>query len=193
MIPELSDYTGRGEWSGRIRKRSKPLIDYEVGGVALNDPSAGLTGYNWTAEYADGAVYIWREDLGESTKVSILAREGITRIGLAFNQNMQPYLCWEEGDGCFLWYYSPSGAMEMMQIADAVEPCLTLDERRLELVSNSDVILSYRNGTSLCARVQRENFATEHVLADIGDSELTGAGMTTGLHMQWRYRPNSGS
>jgi len=187
MIPTLSISERFMPWQFKMRDPQSPLVDFEHGGIALNDPSQGLRGYDWTAEYdADSAnVYASRDDVG--TRVAIFNRAGIIRLGLAFDQNMRPNLCFTDGLGTHVWFYmSSTESMGVLTIPGASSPCITLDDRRPERVSDSDVILSYMNGDNLCIRVQREQFAVEHALALDNPSALVAAGMTKELAMQWR-------
>lgn len=190
MIPILSIVPYPGPWSARMRDHRNPLVDYEVGGIAINDPSQGLGGYDWTAEYdlADGWVYVWREDQGKASKVGVLQRPGIIRIGLAFDQNMRVHLCWTDSVGTFLWRYSAdTGEMVAVQVAGASSPCITMDDHRPERVSDSDIILSYISGTQLCFRVQRELYEVVHS-AELGTTaELNASGMA-GFRFQWEWR-----
>lgn len=173
-----------------MRNRRAPLIDYEVGGVAINDPSQGLRGYDWTAEFdpADGWVYVWREDQGKASKVAVLQRPGITHLGLAFDQNMRVHLCWTDATGSFLWRFSnEAGGMITVPIPGASTPAITLDDHRPERVSDSDIILSYISGTQLCFRVQRELYDVVHATELGTAAELNAAGMA-GIRFQWEWR-----
>lgn len=187
MIPTLSVSERFLPWQFKMRDSQSPLVDFEHGGIALNDPSQGLRGYDWTAEYdpESANVYVSRDDL--DTRVAIFNRAGIVRLGLAFDQNMRPNLCFTDSLGTHVWFYmSSTEAMGVLTIPGASSPCITLDDRRPERVSDSDVILSYMNGDNLCVRVQREQFAVEHALALDNPSALVAAGMTKELAMQWR-------
>lgn len=190
MIPVPSTTPVYGPWLYRMRSRKVPLIDYERGGVALDDPSQGLDGYDWTVKYdpADSGIYVWREDQGEASKVLLLTKPGVTRICLAFDQNMRAHVAWEDASGVTLRRYNGT-AMEEMPIPNASSPCLTLDIHQLEFVTNSDILLGYNNGTNLCVRVQREVYAVEHVQGDVGNAPLMMMGANTSFRMQWRMRP----
>lgn len=105
MIPTLSLTSMISEWSARIRTPDNPLVDYEVGGIAVGDTSTGLAGYDWTAYFDPDTsnVYLYREDSGIDSKVVLVNRPGITRVALAFDQNMRPVLAWKDETGVFLW------------------------------------------------------------------------------------------
>lgn len=196
MIPTLSTFVKRSEWAARMRSPDDPLRDYERGGVGVGDASQGLSSYDWTAFFdsTSSNIYLYREDLGESSKVLLLNHAGITRIALAFDQNMRPLLAWAAGTGTSLWRYSSSGGGGYITtpIAGARTPCITLDERRPEGVSNSDVILSYtKDDGHLYCRVQRESYGTERKLSTdpVPDPTLLACGMTKECRLQWRLAP----
>jgi hypothetical protein len=62
------------------------LVDYERGGVALNDPSEGYNSYNWKATYVGEDVVLSREPYTSSEVV--FSYPGITELSFAFDQNM---------------------------------------------------------------------------------------------------------
>ena len=69
-----------------------PLIDRELGGVALSDSSQGLQVKPWTARYIDGDITIEAEDVPAVTWLTVTGL--ISSISLAFDQNMQPVVSW---------------------------------------------------------------------------------------------------
>lgn len=189
MIPTLSVSEDFLPWQFKMRDPSTPLVDYEHGGAALNDPASGLRGYDWTAEYdtSTSNVGVYRDDLGPASKVTVLNRPGITCLGLAFDQNMRPNLCYEDAAGAYRWTYNSTlEVMEEVAIPGASSPCITLDDRRPERVGDSDILLSYMVGSNLCVRVQRELFGTEYSIDVSPATTLVMAGMTRGLAFQWR-------
>lgn len=191
MIPVPSTSPVQAPWLYRIRSRKEPLIDFERGGVALDDPSQGLDGYDWTVKYdqADSGVYLWREDLGESSKVKILTKPGIVRICLAFDQNMRTHLAWEDSTGAVVLRRYDGSTMVETTIPNAKSPCLTLDIHQLEFISNSDILLGYNNGANLCVRAQRDVYAVEHVMGEVGNAPLMMMAANTAFRMQWRMQP----
>lgn len=188
MIPTISFADVRTRWEARMRSPDDPLRDFERAGVAVGNTSQGLRGYDWTAYYFGNQVFLYREDLGDESKVSIVTRADILRIALAFDQNMRPVLAWTDTSGSFLWRYNAAlPGYDTLALPGAAYPCLTLDEKRPEGVSNSDVIVSYTKGNDLYCRVQREAYGVEHLLyEDVPDPRLLAFGMTKELRLQWR-------
>lgn len=61
MIPsgDLSSTVYQSEFlSPDNMTRRSPLEDFELGGVGLNDPSAGLMAQVWYAWYSNGVIFI---------------------------------------------------------------------------------------------------------------------------------------
>lgn len=184
MIPAPSTNPQRAPWLEVVRRRTLPLVDYERGGAGVGDPSGGLSSHQYRAELIDGKVMLFRDEESEGTE--LYSHPTATRIALAFDQNMRPHLAFQSPAGMELWWYdSVSGAMTLSTFT-GTSPCLCTDEKRPALLADSDVILSYKNGSNLCVRVQRERFQTEHVIASDIPGELVAASMNAALRMQWR-------
>lgn len=143
------------------------LVDYEKGGVALGDSSEGLNKYNWELNVV-------------SNTKAMLHREGITPIqvftypskpldvAFCFDQSMNVVLAWQDKDfNLYLRRYnSATNSFQVLNLGIGKCPRLTLDEKRSEFISNSDVILAYITNKSLVYRVQREGFNTIHVVEE---------------------------
>lgn len=149
------------------------LTDKELGGVAINDGSQGLSNWVWTVNVEpDGAVKLWKE--GE-VATTILVQPDIVDIALAFDQNMQPVLAWEsDTGGLFLYWFNP-----VLQnfVTDSFglgrNPRLAMDDKRTLSLGTSDVIFAYISGGKLCYRMQRDRFLTEYIVAtDVTDNRL---------------------
>jgi hypothetical protein len=169
-----------------MRRRTIPLVDHERGGEAIGVPTFNSP-YDWTCVYEDGIIKVYRNDLG--VRHNVLTRADVTHLGMAFDQSMTVYLCFTDGAGSWLYYYNSSiEAMDFLFLgADAITPCMCLDEKRTSLSGDSDVIVSYIKDDELCCRVQREAFLTENVLDEVpAGATLTGFGPNTHLRLQWR-------
>lgn len=143
------------------------LVDYEKGGVALGDSSEGLNKYNWELNVV-------------SNTKAMLHREGITPIqvftypskpldvAFCFDQSMNVVLAWQDSEfNLYLRRYnSATNSFQVLNLGIGKCPRLTLDEKRSEFISNSDVILAYITNKSLVYRVQREGFNTIHVVEE---------------------------
>ena len=148
--------------------RNDPLIDYERGGVGLNDPSQGLLIRNWRARLVGSDVKVCADPFDPLTEVIVYSAAGITELSLAFDQNMRPSLAYLQGDVCKLyWFDSFAAAAVTTTIASGVSSVfMTLDDKRAvsSQVNANDMLLIYLKGPQLCMRQQRDRFATEYVL-----------------------------
>lgn len=163
---------------------TKRLVDYELGGVALNDPSGGLSTQLWTARYVGGQIVV---SDSTNTPAFTLTVAGVTKLSLAFDSNMKPTIAYETAAGGFLyWFDTFVNDNVTTAFPDVRNPAVTLDERRQVLLNNADVIFAYQKADGgLYYRQQRDRFATERLLqADTGDAKL----LAVGMNQQWRLQ-----
>jgi hypothetical protein len=169
--------------------RPSKLVDYERGGIAIQDPSQGLRVRNWTADYVGGdvRVYPFNEPSSAQTLFSVA---GITELSLSFDQNMRPLIAYMIGADAYLWWFdfNANAVVTLALPAGVRSPILTLDDKRsfaTQLALN-DVLLFYILGNNLCYRQQRESFTVERVLASdmTATSFIRRAGMNTQLRVQ---------
>ena len=163
------------------------ITDYELGGVALNDPSLGLRVKTWRAWFdkSDGWVYLQG---GSDTPIQLLQDSSITELSLAFDQNMNVALAYMAGETCKLyWYDSLIEDYTTTTFAGARSPRVALDDKRPVLLGSSDVILAYIRAGTLYYLQQRDRYTVEYELrTDIPDSQrLRNIGMNRNLRMQF--------
>lgn len=174
-----------------VPERSSPLIDYEYGGVAINDSSQGLMVKVWTARYDARAAALYLSAPGVD-EFLLFGRPGVTEIGLAFDQNMNPFVCFVQNKEPWVWWYDPVAQEQVftqsLMPTDAVNPRCTLDDGRSFNVSNSDIILAYVRDGAIRHRKQRERFATERTFAGSAKG-LWQLGMATNLRLEASYFP----
>lgn len=167
-----------------------PLVDWEMGGVALQDPSEGLRVKVWKARlYIDvatavGTVYLGADDVPE---VELFQRTGITQISLAFDQNMQPFIAFEEdGQGWFWWFDTTMATHVFTQLPlGSVAPQCCLDDKLDETTALSDIILAYTRGGALYYRQQRDRYTVETELAASVAGTVLRVGMNQGRRLQF--------
>lgn len=165
------------------------LVDFEYGGVAIQDPSQGLRVKVWRAEYVDGAVVVSADGV---TPTTIITVAHITQIGFAFDANMKPFVCYqlENGDAKYYWFDStvPGFVTSTLPTGTDAPLCAHDDTRNTQVrLGRSDIILTYTRAGSLYFRAQRERYLTEHLLSsEIGDGQLLQVGMNQKLRFQWR-------
>jgi hypothetical protein len=167
----------------KMRDDGAPLIDYETGGVALNDGSQGMLVRVWKATLVGDDIMVGADGV---TPVSVYSTPGITRLALAFDQNMQTFIAWEDASGAHCRFYN-DGAFSIIDLpAGSSNVCATGDENRIVLRNTRDIILAYQRGSSLYFRQQRERFAVEHSLSNAVIGKLSAMGMNKQLRMQFR-------
>lgn len=166
-----------------------PLIDYELGGIGLSDPSEGLKVKLWTL-YLEGEndVTITAEGV---EPVTLFSRDGIQELSLAFDQNMRPFVAFvQHGDAWFWWYDTAISATRFTQLPGAVSPRCTLDDKRQIAQNTSDIILAYVKSNNLYMRYQRDRYTIEYLLKTEVDGTLVSVGMAKNNRLRFKMRYN---
>ncbi len=172
-------------------REPNPFISYELGGIALNDPSEGLQDQVWWARlYKDGVteidtVYIGADNTPEEVWFT---NTDFTEISLAFDQNMNPVLAYmQDGTAKFYWYDTTIEDYTTTTLpAGSRSPKVCLDDKRHLEVASSDIILSYMRDDKLYYRQQRERYNTEHLLkTGLGAQDLIQIGMNSKFRLQF--------
>ena len=177
----------------RIREK---LVDYDMGGVAIQDPSEGLQVKVWRCRFIDGDFVLDADDVAET--VVYTPDVAAVEIGFTFDQNMQPFLTWidEEDDSFFRWYDTTIADFVVTQLdGGTITPRCALDDKRNAsgvLAGLSDVILTYLRDDTLYFRAQRDRYDTEYELATGYEQWRLGQfGIARNLRMQWHLIPPS--
>lgn len=168
------------------------LQDWELGGIALNDPSAGLTVQVWKftlevdPDTGDSSVYTEAPGFPKTLLFTTLAGY-FTEIAGAFDQNMNPLVAYQESGTPKFWWWDPTaGAMVHTTLpTGCIDLRCSLDDKRRFNVEESDIILSYVRGGSLYYRRQRDRYLTEYLLQD-NVSRLVCSAMNVEWCFQWR-------
>ncbi|WP_313116417.1 hypothetical protein [Stenotrophomonas indicatrix] len=170
----------------RVNSTLQPLIDFEMGGVALNDASQGLRVKLWRARVDGDVVYVGPE-VGNEQPAFI--RPGITSVALAFDQNMQPAIAFVQAGLAWLWWYDSSvPGMVFTSFPGVINPRLTLDDKRPTQTSSSDVILGYLRAGSVYYRQQRDRYQIEYLFsASPPCGGLATLCMSTGGRLQFGF------
>ncbi|AHB12139.1 tail fiber protein [Xylella phage Paz] len=188
MIPQLTAAQARAPWAQQMGSRSKPLINYAVGGDTLGD-SATISGTTWVVEYVGQEVRVYKLDAPETYSVAFSGAD-ITFVSLAFDQSMRWVIGYTQaGAGKLHWFDSIVGGYTTYVVPGAVQPFVSLDVRDKVYIGASDVIISYTRDTNLYTRVQRERFATERLLKSAAGAALSRFGLSTVNRLQWQVRP----
>jgi hypothetical protein len=166
-----------------------PTEDYESGGTALDDASAGLQVRTWRAYIEDGeAIYI---DAVGIAPVLAYEGESITQVSLAFDQNMRYALAIvEAGVAKLNWYDTTIPGRTTLTFAGAASPRICMDDKRALATGENDILLAYVKNGKLYHRLQRDRFTIEYWLFDLPEPathRLKRIGMNDGLRLQFEF------
>lgn len=171
--------------------RTSPLYDMERGGVALNDPSEGINGYDWKVWAEINVIKIARAPYDNPTTV-ITTAAAIYWISLAFDQNMRPTIAYMESNKCMLyWYDTVTASPKFSAFADCTSPMLCMDDKRDGADSYNDVLFFYLRAGRLWYRMQRDRYNVEYDLGEVPTwaNRIDQVGMSTNGRLQVRLRP----
>lgn len=160
------------------------MVDYEMGASALNSSASDYNSHLWTAQSDGTVVTVSRDGV---PPVTVLTDSGITQIALGFDQTMRPHIAYIAGGVCkFYWYDTLAGSMQTMVIAGGKTPRLCMDEKRGVFIAYSDLLLTYKVGSNVCLRAQRERFQTEHIIATGQPGDIAVFGLNNKNRLQWK-------
>lgn len=201
MLPKntLNNIDTLDEWLYDYPTPYNPLIDYEMGGIALNDTTQGMDNTLWrlALDKSTGDLMLGKQnEFGQA----LLNDPSIKKVSLAFDLNMRPNYVLEYDDLVkFVYYDTTQSNNATLILHDVKSPYLTLDDRRDENSPNADILLCYIKGNQLCVRYQRDRYLIEHILYELpnNDCVLERVGMTKNWRMQfnlffWQEVPNGG-
>lgn len=175
---------------------STELVDMEMGGVAIQDPSLGLQVQPWLGYWdsTTATAYLHPDpDSGTTSPIAIFTDTGIIEFSFAFDQNMRWITATRKaGDIAQLrWYDSTVEAYVTTTYTGVSTLKLCHDDKRAFQVNlgNSDVIFTYLSGGLLRWRLQRDRFLTQYTKATptfSGNFKISHFGMSTKNRLQWR-------
>lgn len=163
-----------------------PLVDYEEGGVGLLDTSQGLQVQIWKAWLEDDLKIMVKPENGPATE--LFQATQVSELSLCFDQNMRWSIGFVQAGVLKLnWFDTSVGQRVITTFEDVKNPKMTLDDKRPSQLPNSDMILAYIKGNSLCYRQQRDRFTIEYLLRAnlFPGTKLKAIGMGVGLRMQF--------
>lgn len=141
---------------------SSPLIDYEMGGVALRDASEGLQVQVWTF-FLDGTNV--RVSAPSVAATTLFTRTGITELSGCFDQNMNPCVVFVQAGTTVLYWFDSLAGMQVFTTFGAYEnPKVSMDDKRTGQNANNDIIFAYLRERALYFRAQRDRFSIETML-----------------------------
>lgn len=174
-------------------KQSAKGFDYEIGGIAITDPSQGLRVQTWGIRWIGGIVAIFSPT--QPDRILFEVENPIKRAALAFDQNMRPSVAFSEDTpegfrNRLYWYDPTTQAHTFMELPlDAIYPAISLDDTNLEHTSTSDMLLAYINeGGDLTVLRQRDRFLVPYIYPtnlSLG-SYVEKVGMNVGNRFQFK-------
>src|SRR5690606_21444417 len=174
MLPQDGELSTTAAISGFAYPVKGPLPedklqDWELAGVALNDPSQGLMVKVWHLQATKRAGSDDVDVIVSAPGVAptlLFTAPGITEVALAFDQNMNPFVAYHQGSDAKIYWYDPTiPGMTHTTLPSGIRTMrCTMDERRSAFVADSDIVLSYIRAGNLCVRYQRDRYQTEYVL-----------------------------
>lgn len=175
-------------------------VDYELGGINIQDPSKGLEYQIWKARISIGGKHILLSaaNYAEAPFYEATNYGALTEVSVTFDQNMRPVIAFvEDYIPKLQWYDTFVGAQVVTTFDESTygritSPRVSLDEKRENFEGASDIILSYIKDGNLCIRQQIDRYTIEYIL-DIGYSIPAGyyihkTGMNTVSRFQWELR-----
>ena len=190
MIPDgvLSSQTVAAPFVDPVKQPGQRLVDFERGGVAVQDTSQGLDVKVWTLEVIATDVML---SAPASPRHRLFSATDISEVSLAFDQAMRPFVAYIQAGVAKYWWYDTVTAAQIHSMLGNDVRCVrcTTDEKRRWHLGQSDIVLCYLRGDQLCARYQRERYQTEHSLRTVGSqADLISMGLSRSNRLQWRLR-----
>ena len=168
------------------------LSDTHFGGVALGNPTLGITYQLWTAS-TDGVNISLSAP--NTPPFVFLAGVNAVWVGLAIDQNARAFIAYADklGNAFYYWFDSTILAYRTTQIPGLVfRPFAVLDDNRVAELASSDVILAYVRAGVLYFRAQRDRFGVEYTLG-AAPATLVQMGMNTKFRLQFAFQNVQGT
>ena len=186
MIPDnsLSLVNITGDFILAKQYDVNPGLDYEDGGIAINDTSKGNQYQVWRGRLVGDDIIL---DAPEAAPVTVYSAPNITEISFTFDHGMRPALAFVQGYsvGKLRWYDTSIPAYDVLSFADIYTPRIVMDDKRITQDSNRDMIYAYIKDYKLCYRQQRDRFLIEYILSQALYRRLIKIGMNNKLRMQF--------
>ena len=175
-----------------------PTVDRELGGIALSDPSQGLQVQDWECSWNALTDNIEVYPVGSTTKTAIINAPLVTKVSLAFDANMRPYIAYcSDGVNYFRWYDAAAGDYTTTTFAAERDLCVTHDIKTFELVQSNvtDVLLFYLRGDGVFYRRQRDRYTIEYRIATLSNNlaKLAGVGLSRENRIQLQLEKIEGT
>lgn len=169
------------------------LVDWEEGGIAINDGSQGLQVQTWQC-VCDGHAFIVTSPSDPSGTNILNVIGNVVDMSFTFDQNMRVFACYTTDDGVLSYYWFDStiaGFRTSTTPAGSAFGRCTLDDKRPTQQQASDIIFSYTRGGQLYFRMQRDRYGIEYLLTTtaLADSRLINIGISSVNRLQFNLTP----
>lgn len=170
MLPENTLSTSPVPVELQKPVKRNPYNSYDFGGIDFNDPSQGLLSYLWEGNFnpIDNTL-----TLSNNVNTHTFFVGKIVSFSFTFDQNMQPFVVYEntEGEAYMRYYDSTVSGFKTELLAQGVKDVrCSLDDKRQENINNSDIIVAYIRNRNLYYRQQRDRYLNEYLLDENVDN-----------------------
>lgn len=179
MIPSntLSSIPVYGNFLGARALSVSNVLDFEDGGIAINDPSKGLLYQRWSARIFGRSILL---SSGNTKEFEVFSGGGISEISLTFDQNMRPIIAYvQDGMTRLRWFDTSLPGFAITDFPGAISPRVSLDDKSKHGIANSDIIFAYVKDNNLYYRQQRDRYLIERLLMAGANKRLLKIGMGT--------------
>lgn len=190
MLPQGVLSTPRAVGSAFLPPRNitkRPLVDYELGGTAIQDPAQGLRVQIWTGQIVGSDVVLSAPSVAP---VIVFTQAGITEFQFTFDQNMNPFIAYlVDGESPRFRWFDPNVSSFVVTTLPSGSYSLrcSMDDKRAPEIATSDVILTYLRAGTLYYRQQRDRYLIEYTLkAGYGNHVIGAFGMSRVFRLQWQ-------
>lgn len=185
----LSQIVLRYTWAGRDILDPEDLVDYEEGGIALNDPSQGLLYQLWTFTAQEKDAFV--EAPSTNGKIKLFSTSAdIEILRGTFDQNMNTFVAYRSsGQWHYRWFDTTASAYVTSDLSSTITSCAcTLDDKRKLESSGSDILLFYTNNDNLYQRRQRDRYTVEKLVRESVGGKLVKVGMNGLNRLQFKLQ-----
>lgn len=176
--------------------RITELEDYEMGGIAIQNPAQGLEVQAWYGYWNSEDKTAYLTPLSENQPTPIFTEDDVVEFSFTFDQNMRWSTATRHSDNTVWhrWYDTAVANYVTTVYSNINSVALSLDDKRdLQIQAGApDIILTYIDMTgNIHWRIQRDRFLTEYTHVDsLNGSKyrITNFGMSNYNRLQWRIK-----
>lgn len=166
--------------------------DVHNGGVAVGDPSQGISFQTWTAFISGGDIWLGAPN---TPAAPFLTGLHAAWVGVAFDQNARIFLTWADlfGNASYYWFDSTISNYRISTLSGLIfRPFACLDDSRPIQVDQADVLLAYVRAGVLYFRQQRDRYGIEYTLGT-APATLVQIGMNQVNRFQFAFQNVQGN